>query len=392
MEFNYEICSKLKQYNTPFYFLDEERFIRQIEETRKEAENAAICFSMKANPFLIKTAAAYVDFIEVCSLGELKICIRNQIEAKQIVLAGINKETDYIDAAYGYGVRNYIIESERQMEKLVNSLSKQKDYFAVIALRLDIGNQFGMSLKEAETVCRKYVGGQIQIDGLHIYAGTQNRDEGKQQQHLELLRKTAEHLNGMRLTHISRIVYGCGTPVEYFATKNENTHQNIFVKTVAQMKYQLPGYKQEYELGRYLAASCGYYVTKVIECRQHDKTYIITDGGTHQLTYYNQQYGRRLPYIKQIPQRKERNKCVVCGSLCTAADIIVNDSELWEAEEGDYLIFENIGAYTMTDGMQLFLSRELPAVYFRRQSGEVVCIREPYDTGILNGGTKIGEK
>ena len=83
---------------------------------------------------------------------------------------------------------------------------------------------------------------------------------------------------------------------------------------------------------------------------------------------------------------------MVCGSLCTAADIIVNDSELWEAEEGDYLIFENVGAYTMTDGMQLFLSRELPAVYFRRQSGEVVCIREPYDTGILNGGTKIGEK
>lgn len=88
----------------------------------------------------------------------------------------------------------------------------------------------------------------------------------------------------------------------------------------------------------------------------------------------------------QVPERERKEKCTICGSLCTGSDIMVNDGLLREMYEGDYLIFKNAGAYTMTEGMQIFLSRELPVVMLRNENGTVVCIREKTDTAKLNGG------
>lgn len=52
----------------------------------------------------------------------------------------------------------------------------------------------------------------------------------------------------------------------------------------------------------------------------------------------------------------------IAGSLCTMNDILVRNLEL-EEPRGDYLMFENAGAYSVTEGMAVFLSHELPTVY-----------------------------
>lgn len=44
-------------------------------------------------------------------------------------------------------------------------------------------------------------------------------------------------------------------------------------------------------------------------------------------------------------------------------DILVKAAPLPEMEIGDALVFENAGAYCMTEGMSLFLSRDLPQIY-----------------------------
>lgn len=62
-------------YGTPLYVFDLDKIARTVENLRKKTDGVAqLCFAMKANPFLTKQIAAMTDLIEVCSVGEYKIC------------------------------------------------------------------------------------------------------------------------------------------------------------------------------------------------------------------------------------------------------------------------------------------------------------------------------
>ena len=58
----------------------------------------------------------------------------------------------------------------------------------------------------------------------------------------------------------------------------------------------------------------------------------------------------------------EPEKWTICGSLCTVADVIVKNLPIGKPESGDMIIFYNIGAYSVTEGIYLFLSRKMPKI------------------------------
>ena len=64
-------------------------------------------------------------------------------------------------------------------------------------------------------------------------------------------------------------------------------------------------------------------------------------------------------------------------------DIILKNAPLPKIEIGDVLRFENVGAYSPTEGIALFLSRELPAIYIS-DGKNAVCVREPIETSQFN--------
>lgn len=53
---------------------------------------------------------------------------------------------------------------------------------------------------------------------------------------------------------------------------------------------------------------------------------------------------------------------------------------------GDYLAFHNIGAYSVTEGIYLFLSRRMPKIYLYDQKQGAVLLREGLETWKLNTG------
>lgn len=74
----------------------------------------------------------------------------------------------------------------------------------------------------------------------------------------------------------------------------------------------------------------------------------------------------------------------VCGSLCTVNDILIRRYPAAGLCEGDILEFQNAGAYCMTEGISLFLSRELPRVILINKKGGFQSIRDHVRTDILN--------
>ena len=93
------------------------------------------------------------------------------------------------------------------------------------------------------------------------------------------------------------------------------------------------------------------------------------------------------PKCRMYPDGREgkKEKWTICGALCTANDVLVRDIELTAPGEGSVIIFENAGAYAMTEGMSLFLSHELPAVVFYSEKEGFKLARNKQETSSWTG-------
>lgn len=104
-------------------------------------------------------------------------------------------------------------------------------------------------------------------------------------------------------------------------------------------------------------------MTRVVDRKTNQSQhYAIVDGGIHQLVYFGQSMAMRRPQVELLQPRDEDGveNWNICGSLCTVNDILVKQLPLSRLEVGDVLAFGNAGAYCMTEGISLFLSRDLP--------------------------------
>ena len=141
------------------------------------------------------------------------------------------------------------------------------------------------------------------------------------------------------------------------------------------------------ELGRALAASCGFYLTEIADVKENNGTnYCIVDGGSHQLNYDGQIRGMYEPNIRIHPERMPapEKKWTVCGALCTANDVLCRGVSLCGVKTGHILVFERAGAYSCMEGMALFLSHVLPRVVLFSEAEGWHVVRERQETYQLN--------
>ena len=74
----------------------------------------------------------------------------------------------------------------------------------------------------------------------------------------------------------------------------------------------------------------------------------------------------------------------ICGSLCTVADVLVREVELPKISRGDVILFHCCGAYSVTEGSALFLSRKLPDVYLYSEATGLKMMRGFIETADIN--------
>ena len=80
----------------------------------------------------------------------------------------------------------------------------------------------------------------------------------------------------------------------------------------------------------------------------------------------------------------EIKEWTICGSLCTMNDVLVKMYPFKNLQLKDKLIFKKVGAYSMTEGISLFLSRELPQVILYSKDSGLRLVRSSFPTDKLN--------
>lgn len=65
-------------------------------------------------------------------------------------------------------------------------------------------------------------------------------------------------------------------------------------------------------------------------------------------------------------------------------DVLARDVTLHNPEKGDVICFKRCGAYAATEGMAMFLSRELPQVLICRTDGKIEKLRDQMETYLFH--------
>lgn len=389
------IARAVQEYGTPSYVFDIDVFQNRIQTIQEVlGPQIQLCYAMKANPFLIQAAVDKDVRLEVCSPGEFAICDRNQIPAEQLVLSGVYKEQAEIEKILEkYGAAGiHTIESEHQFEMLA-SVAEKRGLKLCVLLRLTSGNQFGLDEEVLKTIVKNradYPG--VQILGVQYYSGTQKKRAEILTREIVRLDRLLLELKELYGYEAKELEYGPGLYVPYFATEGDENNEELFQLREQLMQMQFDG-RITLEMGRYMAASCGTYLTKVVDEKENAGVhYAIVDGGIHHLNYFGQTMAMKLPYFKQLNGENFEEKAdgvenltTVCGSLCTVSDVLVKKMPLHGEIMGDVLAFENTGAYSVTEGIYLFLSRAFPKVIFATEENGLELVRDTVQSHCFNG-------
>ena len=148
-------------------------------------------------------------------------------------------------------------------------------------------------------------------------------------------------------------------------------------------------YELIFEMGRFLTASCGYYLTRIVDQKKNDAVNVcIVDGGINHVNYYGQNMAMKTPILSFFPQHEaaedQEEEWTVYGSLCTVSDILLKKLTLPDAQVGDVLVFHNIGAYSVTEGIYLFLSRRMPKIFLYGEKDGLKLLRNNTETWMMN--------
>lgn len=386
-----QLSAVARRFGTPTFVFDEAALAERMRAVREIVNpRIRLCYSIKANPFLIPVMQPLVDLLEVCSPGELTICEDLHVAPETILFSGVNKTAADIEHALRAGVRRFTAESLLHV-RLLDEAARVHGLVLPVILRLTAGSQFGMDESDLRSVIhnRSSLAG-LDIEGIHFFAGTQRKKLDGQRRELAMLEALMESLRAEEGFFTRRLEYGPGLYYPYFTHEDDSD-------TLAPLRELAPDLARiaeqtelTVEMGRFFASECGTYLTTVVDTKVNCRYgYAIVDGGIHHVNYLGGNMGMRLPHIAHIPGPDhaggEAQDWALCGSLCTTADVLVRKAPFEGLTPGDVLAFERIGAYSVTEGPALFLSRDMPRIVLHGEGGDRL-VRDTIPSCKLNQG------
>src|ERR687894_2116680 len=377
-----------EDYGTPFYLYHGEMISGRVRRVH-EALGTEVSYSVKANPSLgvcQLIASQREAGAEVASSGELAVARAAGFEPEDIVFAGPGKTDDELGRAVEEGIFAVNVESLGEIDRLAGK-AREAGKSIGVGLRINpeaqlMGSgmrmggtvgQFGMDQAELGEAVRKTLGrAELTLRGIHVYTATQVFEVGPLLEHcrniLEIALETADYAG----QPLEMIDFGGGFGVPYFE-KMVEFDLDTFGEGFRQL---LETYRSDprlercrflFELGRYLVADAGVYVTRVVDVKQmRGKTFVVTDGGmNHHLTAtgnMGQVFRKSYPLLNLtrtdgVPEEGT----AVAGPCCTPLDMFGSNIPLAETEVGDLIGVFYSGAYGFSASNLGFLSHPAPA-------------------------------
>jgi diaminopimelate decarboxylase len=368
---------------TPVFVYDAAIVAVRIARFRAAMPAVDLHYAIKANPHpgLLATIAPLVDGLDVASAGELARAITVK-PAAAISFAGPGKRDAELAAAITAGATlNLESEGEAMRALAIADRLGLRPRLAVrvnpdIELRgsgMKMGGRpspFGIDAARVPALVRHLIAAGADWRGFHVYAGSQALDAGAiadtQAATLALATRLAEAAGAAP----PLVNLGGGFGVPYFAGDRPLDIEAIGERlgtALAARPAVLYDSRFAIELGRWLVAEAGIYLTRVVDRKESGgETFLILDGGLHHQLAASGNFGtvvrRNYPIAVAHRMGEEATATVnVVGPLCTPLDRLGDRVALPQAEVGDIIAVFLAGAYGATASPSAFLGHPVAA-------------------------------
>jgi ornithine decarboxylase len=348
-----------RKHGTPLFVIDHDELRKNYRAFRRHLPRVQVYFAVKANsdPAIVRTLFKEGASFDVASMPEFMIVHENikHLSAKKrqdwiwdkIIYANPTKPTETLEKLNRYKPL-VTFDNREEIYKI-----KQHAPNAGLALRLKVPNtgamvelssKFGATPGEAVDLILEADKHGLVVEGISFHVGSQTTNFENYVQGLSLTAAIFKEAQDRGYTKMNLLDIGGGFPAPYDATvkplkdlaKIINSEiDRLFPKNIQVLA----------EPGRFLVASAGYAVSKIIgkAVRDGKTSYYINDGVYH--TYSGVIFDH-CNYPVRSFKKGPTSLCSVFGPTCDALDVISMAENLPNLERDDFVYSTNIGAYS----------------------------------------------
>jgi diaminopimelate decarboxylase len=347
----------VRSHGTPTYAYDLDRIRTQIARLKDNLPaNVEILYSLKANASLGLCGFIASEGLgaDVASAGELLTALKAGFPPDHILLSGPDKSPSVRELLPAVSNAMLSLDSLSELEMLATSglpvralLRLRPDFCSFAKCSAGPGSRFGVTFEELDR-CREYLD-RARVVGFHVFSGSQVLDADGVIHHLrgglDLSLRAAAVL-GIRAEVID-LGGGFGIP---YAPEDRELDLAAVGAELASLAARAAPTRIVVELGRFLVAPAGWYLTTVLARQIHGgRPAVVVDGGSHQrgdLCGLGLRQRAFAPVVLDPPPG-ERLPTDVLGCLSLPADVLAEARPLPPLAPGDVLAFPNAGAYTL---------------------------------------------
>ncbi len=376
---------------TPCFIFDETEFKRSITgfqgALNRNFRHSIIGYSVKTNslPFALKLANELGCYTEVVSHDEYRLARLAGVTPDRIIYNGpMKSRSSFIEALGNGSIVN--LETKRELRWL-KDLPKDGSYKIGIRLNINISkispedaegeddnSRFGFSddstefrdaLEEIASL------ENVTLSGLHIHRTAHSRSPRFYERSVAYATSIIKKYN----LNPEYLDVGGG----YFGIfPNKPTFQDYADAIYGPLQeVGLENLTIILEPGNALTASCFKFLSEVIDVKKVDRKtrFVTTDGSRNDVD----PFFRKTDYLKEILYTKQNRPLeplqIITGCTCLEYDRLFTLVDSPALEPGDRLLYNNVGAYTLTLSPQFI--RFWPRVYTVDLNGVFSEIRRP---------------
>ena len=388
-----------EQVGTPVYVYSTATFSRHYQVFRDafRPRVVEVAFAVKANSNLsvLATLARLGAGADTVSEGEVRRALAAGVPAGKVVFSGAGKTREELQFALGVGVGQINIESEPELDLLIEVARASGRAAPAMAIRVnpDVGagghakistgkaeNKFGVSLGEAERLYAKaHESGAVRPVALACHVGSQITDLDPLEAAYRTLKGLAQRLRD-RGVAVQKLDLGGGLGVTYF-----NQPEPPPPAALAEMVNRVfDGFEAEltFEPGRVIAANAGVLVSRVIYVHQRPegRRFLVLDAAMNDLlrpAMYDAYHDIRP--VAVAAEGAPLEPYDVVGPICETSDTFTRDRMLPPLKAGDLVAFMSAGAYGAVMSSEYNTRPLVPEVLVNGPEFAVVRPRPTYD-------------
>lgn len=361
--------------DTAAVFYDLSFLEKRINELKRTfPKNSLHAIAIKANPLLanLKFIKKLNVGVEAASLPEVHLALKAGFSHNKIIFDSPAKTRWEISFSLknGININADSLDELRLIKQLLKSIHTKSKIGIRVNPQVGIGriaetsvageySKFGVPIKEYRKELQQFFLENDWLRGVHLHIGSQGIRLNMLLKGVKTVYDFTIDTNKLLLQNSKKVInyfdIGGGLPVSYYPQK-----KGISINGYCSgLKKNCPGlftsdFKIITEFGRYIYANSAWALSRVeyIKNDRNIKTAVIHLGADMFLrkVYMPDKWHHEIFVLNKdgTIKRGRKQKYVIAGPLCFAADVLAKGILLPRIKPGDYIVIKDVGAYTMS--------------------------------------------